>query len=151
MTRNEHFETAEDWAAATRLVGFEPRYPVYTAGFELVSLEVHVMDHRKRRLAVGDRSLEAHYGAFVTDQKRAASEAEARRLALSESYGSSAKTVRVSGHEGRSYPLGPAVPPDDVDGRAPAVVVWSDGPMFYLVASGELDEPSLLRIAESMY
>jgi hypothetical protein len=151
MARNEHFATAADWAAAKRLVDFEPRRPAFTAGFELESLAVHVIDHRKRRLPTGARSLEVHYGGFVIDQKRAASTNDAKRLALSTRYGSAAGTVLVSGLEGRSYPLGPEPDPDDVDGRIPAVVVWSDGAMFYLVASDTLDEPTLLRIASSMY
>ena len=151
MARNDHFETAADWAAAAKLVDFEPRRPAFTAGCDLESLAVHVMDHRKRRLPVGARSLEAHYGGFVIDQKRAASANDAKRLALSTRYGSTAGTVRVAGNEGRSYPLGPEPDPDDIDGRSPAVVVWSDGAMFYLVASEGLDEAALLRIASSMY
>lgn len=151
MARNDHFETAADWVAAAELVDFEPRRPAFTAGFKLESLAVHVMDHRKRRLPFGARSLEAHYGGFVIDQKRAPSVDEAQRMALSTPYGPAATTVGIAGFEGRSYPLGPEPDPDDIDGRSPAVVVWSDGAMFYLVASDTLDEPTLLRIASSMY
>jgi hypothetical protein len=41
--------------------------------------------------------------------------------------------------------------PGDIDGRSPAVVVWHDGAMIYLVASGELGANELSRIAMSMY
>jgi hypothetical protein len=109
------------------------------------------MDHRKRRLPVGRRSLEAHYGGFCIDQKRATSAEEANRQALSTPYGPDARTVRVAGRAGRSYALGPECDPHDTDGRSPAVVVWHDGDLFYLVASSRLDEKQLLRIASSMY
>ena len=151
MARNDHFETVTDWAAAASLVDFEPRVPAFTAGFELASLAVHVMDHRKRRVPIGARSVEAHYSGFVVDQKHAASSTDAKQLALSTTYGSGAETVQVAGFEGRGYALGPETTPDDIDGRRPAVIVWSDGAMFYLVASDQLDEAVLLRIASSMY
>lgn len=151
MARNDHFETATDWAAAARLVDFEPRRPAFTAGFDLVSLAVFVMDHRKRRLPVRARSLEAHYGGFVVDQKCTASAKDAERRALSTPYGSAAEVVRVAGFEGRSYALGPEPDPDDIDGRSPAVIAWSDGATSFLVASVQLDEATLLRIASSMY
>lgn len=151
MQRTKHFETVADWEQAAGLVAFQPRRPTFTAGFRLLSLAIHVMDHRKRRLPVGRRSLEAQYGGFCIDQKRATSAAEARRKALSMPYGLAARTVHVAGHEGRSYALGPEPDPDDPDGRSPAVVVWHDSDLFYLVASGQLDEEPLLRIASSMY
>ena len=151
MRYNDHFETAVDWAAAARLVDFEPRRPAFTAGYDLVSLAVYVMDHRKRRIPIAARSLEAHYGPFVINQKRVASATDAKRRALSTPYGAAAETVRVVGFEGRGYTLGPEPDPDDIDGRSPAVIVWSDGAMFYLVASDQLDEDILLRIASSMY
>jgi hypothetical protein len=151
MARNDHFKSVFDWAAAAELLDFEPRRPAYTAGFSLVALSVHVTDHRKHQLPLGARSLEAHYGGFVIDQKRAASEMDAQRRALSTSYGQAATRVRVAGHEGRSYALGPVPDPDDGDGRSPAVVVWHDGQMIYLVASGALDEAILHRVASSMY
>jgi hypothetical protein len=151
MKHNDHFDKAVDWAEAARLVDFEPRRPAFTAGFDLVSLAVHVMDHRKRRLPIGARSLEAHYGAFVIDQKRAASATDAKRRALSTRYGAVAETVHVAGFERRGYALGPEPDPDDIDGMSPAVIVWSDGAMLYLVARDQLDEVILLRIASSMY
>lgn len=151
MPRNQHFDTVADWAKAGDLVDFEPRRPAFTAGFAIQSLAVHVMDHRKRRLPVSARSLEAHYGGFVIDQKRASSAAEANRLALSTPYGPTPVTVRVAGQEARSYALGPVPDPGDFDGRSPAVVVWHDGELVYLVASDQLDEETLLRIAVSLY
>ena len=54
-------------------------------------------------------------------------------------------------HEAMAYELGPEPEPDDIDGRMPAVVTWSDGEIFYLVASGELTVDWLLRIAGSLY
>ena len=89
--------------------------------------------------------------ASLSLKKRAASATEAKRLALSTPYGSAAETVWVAGFEGRGYALGPEPDPDDIDGRSPAVIVWSDGVMFCLVASDRLDETVLLRIASSMY
>ena len=151
MARNEHFETVADWDAAAGLIEFTPRRPAFTAGYSLESLSVFVMDHRKRKLPVSARSLEAHYGGFVIEQKRAASAAEARRLALSTPYGSVAETVAVRGLEGRGYPLGPEPDQDDIDGRVPAVVVWNDESMFYLVASSQLELADLLSIAASLY
>jgi hypothetical protein len=151
MTGEVHFERVADWAAAAKLLTFEPRCPAYTAGHALASLYVHVMDHRKRRLPVGARSLEAHYGSFVVDQKRTSSEEDAMRWALSTSYGQAPVATKVAGHEARSYALGPEAGPDDVDGRRPAVVVWNDGDMVYLVASDRLDDGTLRRIASSMY
>ena len=59
--------------------------------------------------------------------------------------------MAVSGHEGRIYDLGPLPPPDDIDPRPPAVVVWHDGDMFYMVASDQLESDVLLRVAESLY
>lgn len=120
-------------------------------------LAVFVMDHRKRRFPIGARSLEAHCDAFVIDQKCLASAADAKLQALSTPYGAFAKTVREAGLEGRGYALGGAPGPNDIDGRRPAIivwsdsVVWSDSAMLYLLASGQLDEDILLRIASSMY
>ncbi len=151
MGHYDHFKKVVDWSAAARLVDFEPRQPAFTAGFDIVSLAVFVMDHRKRRLSIGARSLEARYGAFVIDQKRLASATDARRQALSTPYGAVAKTVRGAGFEGRGYALGPVPDLDDIDGRSPAIIVWSDGAMLYLVASDQIDEVILLRVASSMY
>lgn len=151
MARNDHFDTVADWTQAAGLVDFEPRRPAFTAGFALQSLAVHVMDHRQRRLPVSARSLEAHYGGFAIDQKRAPTAAQAKQLALSTPYGLAPVTVRVAGQEARSYALGPVPDPDDIDGRSPAVVVWYESDRVYLVASGQLEAETLLRIAASLY
>jgi hypothetical protein len=132
------------------MVPFQPLIPRFTAGFELARLEVYVRDHKGRQLPVDSRSLEAHYGGFVLSQSRE-SEGEARRKALAVSYGSDGYEVSVLGRDGRAYELGPEVPPDDIDGRSPAVVVWHEGDRLYLVASGELTAEVLLEIAQSMH
>lgn len=87
------------------------------------------MDHRKRRLPIGARSLEAHHGAFVVDRKRLASATDAKRRAPSTPYGAVAETVRVAGLEGRGHALGPEPAPDDmadfdVEHDGGASVVW---------------------------
>ena len=71
--------------------------------------------------------------------------------ALETSYGPEATEVDVGGHEGRLYALGPEVAADDVDGRNPAVVVWADGEILYLVASHLLPAARLSRVANSLY
>jgi len=150
MSANPHFRSVDSWQAAEELIAFRPRTPRRTAGCELQSLSVFVMDHNKRELPVGARSLEAHYGRFSLSQCRKG-EAEARRWALSMQYGRDARPATVAGREARMYELGPEVPPDDIDGRSPAVVTWHDGEMFYLVASNELAAVDLLDIAGSLY
>ena len=76
---------------------------------------------------------------------------EARRQALSVSYGRVPLSGTVFGHEARLYELGPEVPADDIDGREPAVVTWHDGDMFYLLASTTLNRDALQRIGMSLY
>jgi len=147
---NPHFAWAADWDEARNLVAFEPRRPRYTLGHELRSLAAFVMDHKMRRLAVEDRSLEAHYGAFNVSQCRKGA-AEARRWAVEMRYGAAPKPVVVAGREGRMYDLGPVPPPDDIDPRSPAIVVWHDGDMFYMVASDQLESDRVLEVAESLY
>lgn len=146
---NPHFRPAASWAEAAELVGFAPRRPSSSRLTE-PTLRVHVEDHRRRDLPVGRRTLEALYGSFVLSQAHRG-EREASRLALRTRYGAEARTVRVGGHEGRAYPQGPEVPKDDIDGRMPAVVTWAEGPIHFLVASGDLDLDELLSIAESLY
>lgn len=131
------------------MVVFEPRWPSLEPA-EAAALRVHARDHRRRDLPPAGRTLEAHYGQFVLSQASPGPEASAR-LALRTDYGPSARPVRVDGHEGRLYELGPELPADDPDGRSPAVVTWCDGPMHYLLASVTLEADHLLRIAESMY
>jgi hypothetical protein len=150
MTSNPHFETAASWKAARAMLTFQPVQPKHTAGLRLQSIRVHVRDHKQRELRIGDRTLEAHYGGFVVSQSRRSVE-EARRLALSVSYGLSPREARIGDHTARVYELGPEPPPDDIDGRSLAVVTWHDAEMFYLVASGEMPSDKLVRIAASMY
>lgn len=147
---NPHFATAETWEEAATMLSFEPRVPRDTLGLELTSLRIHVRDHRRRDLRVEDRTLEAHYGAFVVSQAWKG-DGEARRWALEVGFGPAPRPVRVAGREGRLYERGPEPPPDDIDGRMPAVVTWHDGGRFYLVASGELEAETLHRIAASLY
>lgn len=150
MTDNPHFDTVASWEDAEDMLTFRPRRPRDTAGFRLESLSIYVRDHKHREIPVGRRSLEAHYGGFSVTQERKG-EAEARRWALSVSFGLGTYPVRLAGHEGRARELGPDVPADDIDGRSSALVVWHDGDMFYLVASGELPAEALIEIAGSMY
>ena len=149
-TRNRHFETAPSWKAARALVTFQPLEPEYTAGLRLESIQIHVRDHKLRELAIGDRTLEAHYGGFVLSQSRKGIN-EARRLALDVSYGPLARQARIAGCAARVFEHGPEPPPGDIDGRLPAVVTWHDGEMFYLIASGEMTTDDLVRIAVSLY
>lgn len=152
MTPNLHFKTVSDWKEASRHVDFKPRIPSFTSGYSISSLSIHVIDHRKRELTISRRSLEAHFnGGFVIDQKKTASINEAKRMALSTPYGSSAQTIMISGHEGRSFELGPEVPDTDPDGRAPSVVVWHEDNLFILIASTQLESNELAAIAKSMY
>jgi hypothetical protein len=145
-----HFETAESWQAASALLTFEPRVPKDTVDLPLSFLRVHVRDHKRREVPLADRTLEAHYGKFSLSQCRKGV-GEARRSAIDVAYGQSPFAVRIAGNDGRAYPLGPEVPPDDIDGRSPAVVTWADGDMHYLVASGELPVEVLIIVAASLY
>jgi hypothetical protein len=150
LSSNPHFETAASWEAVRAMLAFEPLEPADTAGLPLRSLQVHVRDHKERELPIGERTLEAHYGAFVLSESRHGID-EARRLALDVSYGRVVSETSIAGHDGRVYELGPAPPPDDIDGRSPAVVVWPDGEMFFLIASTEMASDELMRIAVSLY
>src|SRR5262245_47383289 len=150
MSSNPHFAAASSWEAAESMLTFKPRVPTHTAGLALQTLRIHVLDHKKRDVAPAARTLEAHYGSFVVSQSRKGV-AEARRLALGGSYGRSPRDGRIAGHEARIYDHGPEPPPDDIDGRAPAVVTWHDAGMFYLIATGELPLETLVTIAHSMY
>lgn len=150
MAENPHFETVPSWEAAGAMLTFEPLVPSHTAGFELQSLSVYVMDHKMRKLPVENRSLEAHYGGFVLTQAQKDPD-DARRWALEVSYGGDPAEARVAGRKGRVYELGPEVPPEDIDGRMPAVVVWYEDDRFYLIASDQMAAQDLLRIAGSLY
>lgn len=150
MASLPHFETARSWQDAEALLTFRPLVPSHTAGFVLRSLQIHVRDHKLRELAVADRTLEAHYAGFVLSQSQKGAN-EARRLVIDVSYGRICREARLAGHDARMYERGPEPPPDDIDGRSPAVVTWHDHSMFYLIASDELDSDDLLPIALSMY
>lgn len=150
VTALPHFETAARWEDAEARLTFRPVVPAYTGAFTLQSLHIHVRDHKRRELPAAARTLEAHYGGFVVSQCKKGRE-EARRQALEVSYGRAPREAGIAGHAARMYDLGPDPPPGDIDGRSPAVVVWHDGAMLYLLASGELGADELLRIAVSMY
>ena len=150
MTYNPHFAAVRSWKAARKLLAFTPLELKDTAGRSLKTLSIHVRDHKLRELAVADRTLEAHYGDFVFSQARKGID-EARRLALAVSYGPAARDAQISGHAARVYELGPEPPPEDIDGRMPAVVVWHDGEIFYLIASDKMPVEDLVRIASSPY
>ena len=107
-------------------------------------------DYKLRELPAEDRTLEAHYGGFVFSQSRPGAN-EAPRQAIEVSYGSDAREARIVGREARVYELGPETAPDDIDGRSPAVAVWHDGEMFYLIASDQMAVDALIEIATSMY
>ena len=132
------------------MLAFRPLEPKYTGGLSLQSIRIHVRDHKLRELSVDQRTLEAHYGAFVLSQARKGAH-EARRLALVVSYGPVACEARIAGHDARVYELGPEPEPDDIDGRSPSVVTWHDGEMFYLVASSEMKSDVLVKVAMSLY
>src|SRR5262245_50703179 len=150
MPDNPHFTTALSWKEARALLTFEPVQPRHTGGLRLQSIRIHIRDHKMRDLAIKDRTLEAYYDRFVLSQARKGG-AEARRLALAVSYGQAGSDARIAGHQARVYELGPEPPPDDIDGRSPAVVTWHDGEMFFLIASGELSADELVKIATSIY
>ena len=150
MNDNPHFEKVTSWKAARKLLDFEPLVLADTKKRQLQSLYVYVRTHKQRELPIGDRSLEAYFDGFVFTQKQA-TKAEARRLALSTSYGLEGSDTQVATHPGRLYELGPVPPPGDIDGRSPAVLVWHDGRKFYLIASTEKPASELLEIAQSLY
>ena len=150
MIENPHFTTAASWKAARTMLTFAPLVPTHTAGLRLRALRIHVRDHKMRELALGERTLEAHYGAFTVSQAHKGA-AEAKRLALAISYGRDGRDMLVVGHAGRVYELGPQPPPDDVDGRSPAVVVWHDGGLLLLVASDTMSAEEVVQIAVSLY
>ena len=151
MIDNPHFESAPDWKAARALLAFLPVEPRYTAGYRLQAIRIHVRDHKLRELSVDERTLEAHYGGFVLSEQRKKSVSEARRVALDVSYGPEERDARIAGCAARVYELGPEPPPDDIDGRSPAVVTWHDGEMFYLIGSDQMPSGELVRIAKSLY
>jgi hypothetical protein len=147
---NPHFVQAASWEEARTHVDFSPRIPSFTNGKQLASLAIFVRDHKMREVSRSERSLEAHYGSFAVAQSMHGA-AESRRLTLEVKYGLIPVEVTVAGREGRAYDRRPPAEPDGPEGGAPAVVVWFDEAMFYLVASDELELPAVMRIAESLY
>lgn len=147
---NPHFRLVATVEEAAELVGFTPRLPAVTEGFDLRSIQVFVKDHEMRDVPIGERVVEVHYDDFVLAQSAPGPEA-ARRLALEVSYGRTATAVRILGRNGKMYELGPNPGPDDIDGRSPAVVTWHDEDMHLLVASDRLRTQELIAIAHSMY
>jgi hypothetical protein len=150
MAENQHFASVPDWTAAREMLTFQPLEPSVTAGLERTGLRIFVRDHKMRDVAIGERSLEAHYGRFVFSQARKGVE-EARRLALNVSYGRDPRESTIAGHPARMYELGAEPEPNDIDGRMPSVVTWHDGEMFFLIASGEMEVKELIPIAASIY
>lgn len=146
---NPHFAAVDSLEAAEALLSFRPSVPTFSAGCELDSIAVFVMDHRRRQVPVDQRIVELHYGQFVVSQQ-APGPAEVRRLALEVSYGRAPIDIQLPTGPGRAYELGPPVPPDDIDGRAPAVVAWAAGDRFVLVASSDYERDVLLEIARSI-
>jgi hypothetical protein len=149
-TGSPHFATAASWEAARALVTFAPRVPTATAGMAPPALRVHVRDHKLRAVPVAERTVEAHYDQFVFTQSHRTPD-DARRLALDVSYGQAPREASILGRPARVYELGPEPMLDDVDGRSPAVVAWHDGPLFYLLASGEMTVDGLILIAMSVH
>jgi hypothetical protein len=151
MTPNVHFREVADLREAVGLLAFEPITLGIDATAHPQSVRIHVRDHRRRDISINDRTLEVHYENFVFTQQARSDEEAARHQALDVSYGRSSSTAKIASHEGRVYELGPPVPPDDVDGREPAVVVWSDDRLVLLLASDSIETNTLVRIAESAY
>lgn len=138
------------WEEAAALLTFVPRQPADTRGRALRGLRVHVRDHRRRDLPLHLRTFEAHFDGVAVCQSRPGPLA-ARRRALEVRYGPDATSIRIRGREGRAFPLGPEVPPDDIDGRSAAVVTWYDGPMFHFVMSTQLPVDEVALVAASLY
>ena len=150
MTENPHFQAVPSFDAARELLTFRPVEPEYTAGHRLQSVRIHMRDHKLRDVPIHDRTLEAHYGAFSFSQSRKGT-TEARRNAIDIRYGQVWRDAQIAGREACVYELGPEPPPDDIDGRSPAVVTWHDGEMFYLIASTEMSAEELVSIARKIY
>jgi len=146
---NPHFLSVSSWDEAATHLAFEPRRPRLRDLAE-PALSIYVMDHKKRPLPIGRRSLEAHYADFHLGQTRCG-RAEAKKRALRLRYGMAPEPADVAGHEGRAYELGAASWPIDDDGPPPAVLTWHDGEMHFVLASYSRPVRSLRPIADSMY
>ena len=150
MKDNPHFETLSSWKEAEAMLTFQPVRPTHSKRFSVRSIAIYVRDHKHRELPVSDRSVEAYYDGFVLTQARRG-EDEAKRLVLDVPYGRAPRVTRIAGREARVYELGPEPEPGDIDPRNPAVVVWRDAEMFFLIASDELSSEALVGIARSLY
>lgn len=150
MAFSDHWLAPATLAEARPHLTFEPRLPRSTGGRALEGLRIFVRDHKKRELPIGDRTLELRYAGFGFSQQHKGV-AEARKAALETSYGRTPRPADVAGHAGRMFDLGPEVPPDDIDGRSPAVVTWADEDMHFFLSSHQLSSEELLVIARSVY
>lgn len=144
------FVVVDSWDAAAALVTFVPRVPRDLGERSPDRLRVFVRDYRGRELAPDERTLDAHFGDLSFSQSRHSPQ-EARRRALDVSYGRHGVAAIVAGRDGRAYAAGPPVPADDPDGRSPAVLVWVDGEMLYLLASASASAEELCIIGASIY
>jgi hypothetical protein len=149
MAINPHFAAVPSWTAARAMLTFRP-LELAPAEYQRLAIRIHIRDHKMRELSPAERSLEARYEGFTFSQSQRGPD-EAKRLALATRYGPAGRDARIAGREARVYELGPEPPPDDVDGRSPAVVVWCDEGMFYALSSIELSADALLAVATTLY
>jgi hypothetical protein len=146
---NPHFEVRDTVASALDLLAFRPLVP-RRPPTTLRSVAVHVRDHRGRLLPVDRRTLEMHFDDMVVSQTKVGS-TEALRLAMEVTYGRQRRRLAIGANPAMVYDLGPVPPPEDIDGRSPAVVVWADGDMIFLIASVVRSAGDLVDVAGSMY
>ena len=140
---NQHFLSFDSWREAEDHLGYAPLGRKLDA--ESRSFRLHVRDHRLREVAP---TLEVQFDGFVLSQALRGHQ-EVRRLATEETYGAMGKETSVGGHRSIRFELGPE--PDDPDPRAPAVVTWADGDMFFLMVSDAVEVERLVELADSLY
>jgi hypothetical protein len=145
VARSQHFEFPTTWSEARDLVVFGPIQLATVTQSELVSLAVHIRDHKRRDLPITDRTLEAYYDDFTFSQRMCATSKEAKRMAVEISYGPAPRKAIVGGGEARVYE---GELDSDDDEALPPVVVWHADEMFYLLAGRTLDAQALLQLAE---
>jgi hypothetical protein len=144
MADNPHFRTFETLEEAEVYLGFN------SLGRRIgdpTAIEIHVRDHRLREVTP---TLELHYEHFVLTQRRLGA-AESWRAVSKGSYGPVRHQVRVGSHIAFDYELGDEPGAGDSDPRQPAVVNWSDGELFCLLASDVLEMSQLLGVTNSLY
>jgi hypothetical protein len=144
------FVVVDSWDAAAALLPFAPRIPRDAGGRALQGIRVVVRDHRGRDLAPARRSLEAHFSGVVLSQSQHVPD-DTKRRALDVAYGQNGYAISIAGREGRAYPRGPDPLAGDLDGPSPAVVVWADADMLFLLASHDATIEGLCRIGASIY